>query len=136
MASPSPPTEPYTRYVLLPRLHLERSGLCLLLDEIGDIARRVRDFRKGERRELHHPPHLPLGLQGNGQHKSVSYITMYLTSSTLRRMARNRVVRASRFLASRECPVWAPLRRSLVLVNAIRVGKMFSLGPVPDILDR
>ncbi len=49
-------------------------------------------------------------------------------------MARKRVVRASRFLARSECPVCAPLRRSLVLVNAIRVGKILSRGPVPDML--
>ena len=63
MASPSPPTEPYTRYVLLPRLYLKRSRLCLLLNEIGDIARGVRNFCKGKRRELHHPSHLPLVLK-------------------------------------------------------------------------
>ena len=57
-----------------------------------------------------------------------------LTSSTLRRMARNRVVSASRFLASSECPVCAPLRRVLVFVRAIRVGKIDSRGPVPDMM--
>ena len=57
-----------------------------------------------------------------------------LTSSTLRRMARNRVVSASRFLARSEWPVCAPLRRVLVFVSAIRVGKMDSRGPVPDMM--
>ena len=49
-------------------------------------------------------------------------------------MARNRVVSASRFLASSEWPVCAPLRRVLVFVSAIRVGKMDSRGPVPDMM--
>jgi hypothetical protein len=57
---------------------------------------------------------------------------MPLTSSTFLRMALNRVVSASRFFARSECPVWAPFRRSFVFVSAIRVGKTFSLGPVPD----
>ena len=56
------------------------------------------------------------------------------TSSTFFKIALKRVVKASRFFASSECPVCAPLRRSLILVNAIRVGKTFSRGPVPDIL--
>lgn len=41
---------------------------------------------------------------------------------------------ASRFLASSECPVCAPLRRVLVFVRAIRVGKIDSRGPVPDMM--
>jgi len=49
-------------------------------------------------------------------------------------MARNRVVSASRFLASSECPVCAPLRRVLVFVKAIRVAKIDSRGPVPDMM--
>ena len=49
-------------------------------------------------------------------------------------MARNRVVSASRFFASSECPVCAPLRRVLVFVKAIRVGKIDSRGPVPDMI--
>lgn len=57
-----------------------------------------------------------------------------LTSSTFRRIARNLVVRASRFFANSEWPVCAPFRRSLVFVRAIRVGKMFSRAPVPDIV--
>lgn len=57
------------------------------------------------------------------------------TSSTLRRIARNRVVRASLFFASNECPVCAPFSRSLVFVNAIRVGKMFSRAPCPDMAE-
>lgn len=57
-----------------------------------------------------------------------------LTSSTLRRIALNRVVSASRFLANNEWPVCAPFNRSLVFVNAIRVAKTFSRGPVPDII--
>lgn len=42
---------------------------------------------------------------------------------------------ASRFFASSEWPVCAPLSRSFVFVKAIRVGKIFSRGPAPDILD-
>lgn len=49
-------------------------------------------------------------------------------------MALNRVVNASRFLASSECPVCAPFNLVLVFVNAIRVANMFSRAPVPDIL--
>lgn len=44
------------------------------------------------------------------------------TSSTFLRMALNRVMSASLFLASRECPVCAPLSCCFVLVRAIRVG--------------
>ena len=58
------------------------------------------------------------------------------TSSTFLRIARNLVVRASRFLARSECPVWAPFSLNFVFVNAIRVGKRFSLGPVPDMFAR
>lgn len=58
------------------------------------------------------------------------------TSSTFRNIARNRVINASRFFASKECPVWAPLRRSFVFVSAMRVAKIFSRAPVPDILNR
>lgn len=57
------------------------------------------------------------------------------TSSTRLKMARNLVVNASRFLANKECPVCAPFSRSLVLVSAIRVGKIFSRGPVPDMFE-
>lgn len=59
-----------------------------------------------------------------------------LTSSTLRRMARKRVVSASRFLASNEWPVCAPFRRVLVFVRAMRVGNIDSRGPVPDMMIR
>ena len=54
----------------------------------------------------------------------------------MRRIARKRVVSASRFLASSECPVCAPFRRVLVFVSAIRVGKIDSRGPVPDMVVR
>ena len=57
------------------------------------------------------------------------------TSSTFRKIVRNRIMSASRFLASRECPFCALFRRSLVLVNAWRVGNTFSLAPVPDMPD-
>jgi hypothetical protein len=50
----------------------------------------------------------------------------------LRRIARKRVVSASRFFARSECPVCAPLSRVFVFVSAIRVGKMFSR--LPDIV--
>jgi len=39
-------------------------------------------------------------------------------------------MRASRFLARRECPVCAPLRRNLVFVRAMRVANTFSRAPV------
>ena len=55
------------------------------------------------------------------------------TSSTFFRIDLNLVVRASRFFARSECPVWAPFSLNFVFVNAIRVGKMVSLGPDPDI---
>ena len=44
------------------------------------------------------------------------------TSSTFLRIARKRVMSASRFLARSEWPVWALLSWTLVLVSAIRVG--------------
>ncbi len=121
------------RDVLLLCSDFERGRFGLLMHQICDVARGVRDLCERERSELHHPTHLPLRLF----FFFISFLEVDgggLTSSTLRRMARKRVVSASRFLASSEWPVWAPLRRALVFVSAIRVGKMDSRGPVPDMV--
>ena len=50
------------RDVLLLRSDFERSRFGLLMHKICDVAGGVRDLGEGERRELHHPSHLPLRL--------------------------------------------------------------------------
>ena len=58
---------------------------------------------------------------------------LYLTSSTLRKIALNLVVSASRFFANSECPVCAPFSLCFVFASDIRVAKTFSRAPEPDI---
>lgn len=127
--------ENYTRDILLFCLDTEGGELCLLLNKISDISRRISDLRHRERSELHDSTHLPLCLMLYWWANVMCFQIQDLpTSSTFWRIARNLVVSASRFLANSECPVWAPLSRSLVLVSAIRVAKTFSRGPVPDMI--
>jgi hypothetical protein len=115
-------------YVVLTGLDAEGCELCLLLHEVRDVARRVRDLGEREGRDLHDLAHLPFRLQQRLA-PILRIRTARRTSSTLRRIARKRVVSASRFLDRSECPVCAPFSRSLVFCRAARVGNMFSRLP-------
>ncbi len=96
-----------SRYVFLFRFDFEGCRFCLFLYKIRDVSSRIGDLREREGGQLHDSAHLSFRLpdtRKSVQHTLKNSINER-TSSTFFRIARNRVVKASRFFASSECPV-------------------------------